>query len=737
MQFVGQSVTRVDAKLKALGEAQFPGDFNLPDQLCMKILFADRPHARINSVNTKMAEAVEGVVAVLTAADVPDNIYGMIIPDQPVLCGPGSTNPYGDLVQFIGDQVAVVIAESTQIADQAKALIRVEYEDLPIISTIEGAVVEDAPILHPDKGTNIFRAYQIRHGDVDEAFKGCDVIIEGEYHTPPQEHAYLQPEAGLAYLDDEGRITVLVGGQCNHEDRHQIAHALNLAEEQVRVIYPAVGGAFGGREDVSIQIVLALAVQHLRKRGILRPVKIIWSREESILGHGKRHAFAIKARWGATKEGKILAAEIDATGDGGAYAYSSTSVLGNTVLMSVGPYAIPNVKIDARVVHTNNIPGGAFRGFGGPQGAFVAEMQVNRLADALEMDRVEFRMKNLFEEGDQLCVGTSLPPGVTIKPVVKALSERCDWHPASRKNIHADISAGNSGMIKRGRGIACGFKNVGFSFGAPEYCNARLALYGDSEIEKAILYHSGAEVGQGSHTVFKQMTADALGISLDKVELALCDTGTSEYAGSVSASRMTFMAGNAIRGAAKLALKKWREENRPAEASFVYYPPKTSMFDPETGQCMPNITYGYCAEVVDLEVDTETGEIRILKVFCANDVGRAINPMQVQGQVHGAVVQAAGYALLENFIQRDGRVLTNRLSNYLIPTVLDVPIEVDPIILEYPDPQGPFGARGMGEMPFLPLVPAITDALFDATGVWFNEFPLTPERVLRGLGKIG
>ncbi len=736
MPIIGQSVTRVDAKSKATGEALFPGDFNLPDQLYMKILFANRPHARIKSIDCKAAEALEGVVMVLTAADVPDNIYGMIIPDQPVLCGPGSNNPYADLVQFIGDQIAVVIAETEELASQARELIQVEYEDLPIVDTIEAALAKDAPILHPDKGTNVFREYHIRHGDVEEGFDDCDVIVEGEYHTPAQEHAYLQPEAGLAFIDDQDRVTVQVGGQCNHEDRHQIAHALGLTEDQVRVIYPVIGGAFGGREDVSIQIVLALAVHKLRERGISRPVKITWSREESIIGHGKRHAFTIKAKWGATKDGRIMAAEIDISGDGGAYAYSSTPVLGNAALMSVGPYDIPNVKLDARVVHTNNIPAGAFRGFGGPQGTFASEMQVNKLADALGMDRVAFRMKNLFEEGDLMSVGTPLPPGVTIRPVVKTLAEESHWQPTNGHVAGKEKKRNKDSGVLQGRGMACSFKNVGFSFGAPEYCNARLTLFGAGEIEKAVLHHSGAEVGQGSHTVFKQMTADALGIPIDKVELDLCDTSTSDYAGSVSASRMTFMAGNAIRGAATDALEKWRQENRPAEANFTYYPPKTSTFDPVTGQCMPNITYGYSAEVVDLEVDMDTGEIRILKVFCSNDVGKAINPMQVEGQVHGAVVQAAGYALLENFIQQEGRVLTNTLSNYLIPTVLDVPVEVVPIILEYPDPQGPFGARGMGEMPFMPLVPAITDALFDATGVWFNDFPLTPERVLRGLGKI-
>jgi len=731
MQAIGKSITRVDAKSKATGQALFPGDFNLPGQLYMKVLFANRPHARIKSINTKSAEALEGVIAILTAKDVPNNIYGMIIPDQPVLCGPGSSHPFADRVRFVGDQVAIVIAESEKIAAKARDLIQIEFEELPVLNSVEDALNEKAPLLHPDKGSNIFCSYKIRSGDVNAAFDDCEVIVEDEYHTPVQEHAYLQPEAGLGYIDEVGRITIIVGGQCNHEDRHQIAHALNLPEDQVRVIYPAVGGAFGGREDISIQIILALAIFRLHERGIDRPVKIVWSREESIIGHGKRHAFRIKAKWGANKEGKITAAEIEIFGDGGAYAYSSTLVLGNAVLMSVGPYEIPNVKVDAHVVHTNNIPGGAFRGFGGPQGTFAAESQVNRLADKLGMNRVEFRLKNLVEDGSLLSVGTPLPKGVTIKPVVQALAERTSW-----KSSKGSAYQSSDNHVKHGFGIACGFKNVGFSFGAPEYCTAKIELIGKAEIEKAVLYHAGAEVGQGSHTVFKQMTAQALGLPMDKIELVLSDTGTSEYAGSVSASRMTFMAGNAIRGAAAKAFLKWDEEERPAIGEFVYYAPKTTAFDPETGRCTPNFAYGYVAEAVELEVDTETGEVSLLKVYCANDVGKAINPRNVQGQIEGAVVQAGGYVLLENFIQKDGYVITDMLSKYMIPSVMDIPVEVESIILEYPDPIGPFGARGMGEMPFMPLAPAIIDAMHDATGIWFADFPLTPERVLRGLGRL-
>ncbi len=735
---IGQSITRIDAEAKVTGKARYPADFDFPNQLYMKVLFAHRPHAIVKGIDVSAAEALEGVLAVLTAKDVvKDNIYGHIIPDQPILCGPGTNNPYGDRVRFIGDHLALVIAESEEIAAKARDLVQVVYQDLPVVGSIEEALDENAPILHPDKGSdNVFCTYRIQLGDVEKAFEACDVIVEGEYQTPVQEHAFLQPEAGVAYYDEEGRITIVVAGQDPHHDREQIARALDMPEEQIRVIYPAIGGAFGGREDASVQIILGLAALRLHQRGIDRPIKIVWSREESIIGHGKRHAYKLKAKWGATSDGLIKAAKVDVYGDGGAYAYTSTLVLGNTTLMCPGPYEIPNVSIEAHVVHTNNVPGAAFRGFGGPQGAFVAETQVNRLADALGMDRVAFRLKNLIKEESLLSVRTPIPKGVSIKQVVTELAKTSGWRVTNTGWKKPSVTPMNVGVIKRGRGIACGFKNVGYSSGGEEFCTAVVELHGGAQIEKAILYHGGAEVGQGSHTVFKQIAADGLGISVEKVALVASDTATSQYAGSVSASRMTFMGGNAIRGAVVEALEKWRQEDRPAKAAYIYRPPVTTPYAPQTGESMPNFAYGYVAEVVDLEVDTETGEICILKVICANDVGKAINPQQIQGQMDGAIVQAAGYVLMENYVQKDGYVLSDKLSTYLIPTVLDVPEVVESLILEYPDPIGPYGARGMGEMPFMPLAPAIIDAMHDAIGVWFHEFPLTPERVLRGLGKL-
>jgi len=745
MSVIGQSINRLDAYGKVTGKTLYPGDINLPNQAYMKILFAPRPHAVIRAIDTSQAEAVSGVLAVLTAKDVPVNEYGLIMPDQPVLCGPGSSKAHADRVRFIGDQVALVVAETEEIAAQACSLIKIDLEELPVVTDPEQAMQSEAVLLHPERDSNVFCRYRIRKGDTQAAFSNCEVIIESEVRTPAQEHAYLQPEAGLGYIDEEGRVTIQVAGQWTHEDQEQIAHALNLPLEKVRVIYPAIGGAFGGREDMSVQIVLALAALKLHEGGIQRPVKIIWSREESIIGHHKRHPYIIRSRWGATRDGRVLAAEVDMIADGGAYAYTSTKVLGNATLMCTGPYDIPNVKVDSCSVYTNNLPAGAFRGFGGPQAAFSAETQMNKLAQALGIDVVEIRLRNVLREGSLLSVGTPLPKGVSMPEVVEECARKSGWQQTSQGWQRADKNntlSSHEGTtdeedVKRvGIGFACSFKNVGFSFGAPEHCWATVTLYGGKEIERAVLQHAGAEVGQGAHTVMAQMAAEALKLPLVKIELIVSDTAFTDNSGSASASRLTFMAGNSIRGACALALERWQMEDRPAVGRYMYRPPATTPYDPQTGKSEPNFAYGYVAQVVTVEVDTETGHVRVIDVVSADDVGKAINPQQVQGQIEGAVVQALGYSILENFIQKNGYVQTQHLSTYLIPTILDIPQQVKSLILEYPDPIGPFGARGMAEMPFLPIAPAITAAIQDATGAWFDEFPLTPERVLKGLGKI-
>ena len=729
---ISQSIKRIDALGKVTGEAPYPGDIDIEGQLWLRIKFSERAHARVLSVDASQAEALPGVVRVFTSHDVPVNEYGLVTKDQPVLCGPGGDKAGADVVRCYMDMVATVVAETDEIAKRAIDLIHVEYQDLPAVFDPEEALADGAPQLHPEHENNLLARYRIRMGDMAAGWDDADVIVEGQYETTWQEHAYLQPEAGLAYIDEAERVTVIVAGQWTHEDQEQIYHALDLPPEQVRVIYPAIGGAFGGREDMSVQIVLALASCELR-----RPVKTQWSREESILYHHKRHPITVRAKWGATKDGKLTAIEARIVGDAGAYNYTSTKVLGNAQLTVSGAYEIANVKVDTYTVYTNNIPSGAFRGFGAPQALLAAEGQMNRLAAALDMDPLEIRLRNSIREGSIGTVATPFPAGVTMPEVYEACGRESWWRwtGAGWKLESATQPADSS--KRRGRGIAGGFKNVGFSFGFPEHCWAGIELRGQADIESVILYHAGAEVGQGAHTALSQMAADAVGVPFDQVTIVASDTATSGSSGSASASRLSFMSGNAIRGAAELALQKWQDEERPAKAEFMYHPPPTTAFDPATGKAQPNFAYGYVAEAVEVEVDIETGQVQLLEVVCTNDVGKVINPQQLEGQIEGAIVQAQGYALMEHLVSEAGQIKNPYLSTYLIPTSLDVPPRVKSVVLENADPIGPWGVRGMAEMPFLPLAPAIAAAIYDATGVWVDSQPFTAQKVVAALREQG
>ena len=725
-----QSLKKVDALGKVTGQTLYSGDITPSNLLHGKVLFSHQPHARMLSIDLTAALAVSGVITILTAKDVPVNEYGLIFPDQPVLVGLGSAKPHSDVSRWEGDQVAIVIAETETAASIAREKIKIEWEPLPIVTDMQTAM-KDETLIQPWHGSNILKKIQIRKGDMAAGWADADVTIEGEYTLPYQEHAFLQPEAGLGYIDEEGRVTVEIGGQWVHEDLEQIAHALDLPHDQVRVIYPAIGGAFGGKEDMSLQIVLGLAAMKLRDMDIDRPVRIIWTREESILGHHKRHQATVKTKWGATNEGKITAVSAEVLMDSGAYAYTSTKVLGNFHLMVAGPYEVPNAHLDSYAISTNNVPGGAFRGFGGPQGAFVAESQMNKLAAKLGKDPVALRLLNVLREGSIMTVQTPVPKGISLAEVIEKCAEEADWDEPLPELDERPFSPfqslpASSGVLKKGRGFACSFKNVGFSFGFPERCEATIELFGSSDIERAVLHHAGADVGQGAHTAFKQMAAGALDIPVERVELIMSDSATSGDSGSASASRLTWMAGNAIIGAAEKALEAWQDEERPAHGHFRYVPPATEIYDPDTGKCNPNFTYGYVAEAVEVTVDTETGHILVDRVVCANDVGKAINPNLIEGQIEGGVVQAHGYSLMENLIVEEGKIKNPLLSQYLIPGIKDIPTKVDSVIMELADPLGPWGVRGMAEMPFLPLAPAISAAVYDATGVWVDEIPIRP-----------
>ncbi len=734
---IGKSVKRVDAFGKVTGQTLYPGDRHYEDELWLKVLFARRPHARVVSIDTSEAEALPGVLGVLTAKDVPINQYGLQVLDQPVLCGPGSNKKGGDIVRFVGDQIAVVIAENEKIATKARDLIKVTYEDLPIVDDPEFAMSGQAPQLHPHVLNNIADYRRIRKGDPEAAWNRCDVIIEGVYRTPFQEHAYLQPEAGTAYMDDQGRITVHCAGQWTWADQQQIAQALDLPPDKIRVVYDAVGGTFGGREDMSVQIILALVVLRMYERyKNRRPVKIIWNREESIIGHCKRHPMIIKCKWGAKSDGTLIAAEVEIISDAGAYMYTSNKVLGNTVLTATGPYEFPNVKVDAYAVYTNNLVNGAFRGFGAPQAHFAAEMQMNKLAEKLGKDPVELRLKNVLTEDNLLSVGTTIPGGVSLEQVIRQTAWKSNWIYHGQRGENDPDYPEELPRFVSGRAFAVGFKNIGFSFGYQENSWAEVELRGGGDIEEAIVRLAGADVGQGHHTVMAQIAAETLDLDLEKIKLEVSDTAFTESSGSASASRLTFMAGNAVKEAAEFALHKWHAEERPVVAEATWLAPKTTPLDPQTGYGVPNFAYGYVAQLAEVTVDTETGFITVNRVVCADDVGQAINPDQIVGQIEGAIVQAHGYVVLEDFRVEKGQILTPHFSTYLIPGVYDIPQRVESIIVEDPHPDGPYGVRGMAEMPYLPYAAVIASAVFDAIGIWFDKFPLTPERVLRGLGKV-
>lgn len=720
---IGAALPRPDATGKVNGQTRYPADLVKPGMYHLQVVFAGRPYARILQIETDAARKEPGVVAVLTAADVPYNAFGLIDADQPVLCA--------DVVRFTGDKVALVVGESKEAAQRGARQVSVSYEDLPAVTDASAALKPGAPLVHPQRGSNQLLHFPLRRGDSRQGFAQADVILEETFTTSWQEHAFLQPEAGIAYLDTQGRVVVETAGQWLHEDRRQIAAVLGLPEEEVIVRYAAIGGAFGGREDLSIQHLLALAAWKLR-----HPVALVWSREESMIAHHKRHPVTMHCRWGATREGKIVAVEAQAIADGGAYASTSVEVVKDIALFMTGPYDIPNLAVDGYAVYTNNIPAGAFRGFGAPQAHFACENMVTRLALALNMNPLELRRKNLYREGSLEPTNQPLPAGVSAVPVFERCIEEIQtrWGYTQNEQHEFQVPQPVETHLRRGVGIACGIKNVGYSFGFDEKATASVEIYGDAEIERAVVRIGAADVGQGSQLALRQIAAHALHISPDRVIMQCNDSQEAPNAGSASASRLTFMAGRAVHDAAHEARAKWSfTDDYQASATVTYRAPATTPIDAATFTGTPNYCYGYSAQAVEVEVNLLTGQVQVLRIISVHDVGKAINMQQVTGQVEGCLAQALGYALLEHFQVREGQVLTPHLSTYLLPTVLDMPTEITPVILELADPHGPFGARGMAEMPLIPFAPAVAHAIHAATGAWLTRQPMTPERVLNAL----
>jgi CO/xanthine dehydrogenase Mo-binding subunit len=712
MTLIGASVARPDARDKVTGAARYPADLVRSEMLHAKAVFAQHVHARIVAIDAARAHALPGVLAVLTAADVPHNRYGLIESDQEVLCS--------ERVRYAGDRVALIVATTPQIAAAGAALVDVTYEDLPAVTSAIDALLRGAPLVHPGRGTNVLFHQAVRKGDVARAFAEADLVLDGTFTTSWQEHAYLQPDAAIAYYEGDA-LVIETAGQWLHEDRRQLAAIVGLDEAAVIVRYAKIGGAFGGREDLSVQALVALATWKLK-----RPTAIVWNREEAIAGHHKRHPFHITARWAAKRDGTIVAVQTRSVADGGAYASTSVEVIKCAAIFAQGPYRVPNVATDAYVTYTNNVPSGAFRGFGAPQAHWAAESMIARIAHALEIDPVDIRRKNLYREGDTEATRNVLPPGVSAVAVL----ERCAAEARTRFGACRPPDA--TATKRRGIGIASGIKNVGYSFGFPEQATATVELIGTERIERAVVRVAVADVGQGVALVVRQIVAERLGLPLTAVALVSDDSAQAPNAGSASASRLTFMAGRAVHDAATAAEANFHA-GRGTSATVQFRPKTTTPLDRLTGAGDPNYCYGYAAQAVEVEVDITTGLVRVLRIVSAHDVGRAINRQQVEGQIEGCLAQAVGYALTENFIVRDGTILTPHFSSYLLPTTLDMPTEIYPIIMELADAQGPYGARGMSEMPLVPFAPAVAAAIHDATGAWLSDLPMTPERVLRAV----
>ncbi len=720
---IGARAVRVDARDKVTGKAQYPADLSMPGMLYGRVLRSPHPHARIRSIDLGAARAMPGVAAVVCGDDLPQpGLYGLVSADQSPLARTGGK------VRYVGDGVAAVAAETPQAAEAALACIHVAYEPLPVVADVHAALVPGAPLVHEHCPGNVLHAVQVRHGDMQAGFAAADVIIEGRYRTPLVDHAVLQPEAGLACADESGRVNLWVATQWADEDRRQIAEVLGIPKDRIREIVTTIGGAFGRREDISVQIVLCLLAL---KTG--RPVKQVYSRTESMLAHTKRHPFEMYYRTGATRDGKLTAMEIRLLVNAGAYASTSLVVLNTAVILATGAYEVPNVSVDAQAVHTNAPVTAAFRGFGSNQPNYAVEMQMSKLAAALRMDPAEFRRRNLLRTGSVMLTGQVLEGGVGAVQSLEAAVARAQAVGPHWRQPRTE------GRKRRGVGVACGCKNIGYSLGWDDHAGAVVEAWPDHAVVKV----GACDVGQGSNTIWSQIVASRLGLPLSAVSVAQNDSDVVPDAGSSSASRQTFVTGNAVLQAADQAAAKLRALGAnpnasalPVIAEATYHAPTTYPLDSQTGQSLrPNFGYGFGSQIVEVEVDVDTGDVQVLRVIAAHDVGRAINMTNVEGQIEGGYLMSQGYSLTEEYPLVGGYPRVTTLAAYLVPTALDAPA-IDPVVVEEPDLYGPLGAKGVGEMTMLPTPGAIAAAIYDAVGVWIDELPMTPERVLAAIEQL-
>lgn len=724
---IGEPVQRADGVPKVTGEFAYSSDLVAAGMLWGHTLRSPYAHARIRAIDVSEAVGMAGVHAVLTHEDVPGRkTYGLEFPDQPVLAF--------DRVRYFGEPIAVVAAEHPEQARRAAERIRVEYEPLEPVVDFERAT-EMEP-LHPELPTighgyledlrpNVVRRIVVRHGDPEAE---GELSVSGVYELGIQDQAFLGPESGLAVPDGEGGVDIYVATQWLHVDRDQVAPCLGLPKENVRIHLAGVGGAFGGREDLSMQIHSAMLALHTK-----RPVKMVYNREESFVGHVHRHPARIWMEHRARRDGKLVCVRARILLDGGAYASSSTAVIANASCFACGPYAVDNALIDGTVVYTNNPPCGAMRGFGAVQVCFAHEAQMDKLAKALEIDPVELRLLNALKPGDTLPTGQVVTGSMPVADVLRRCAKLEPPAPEElpRDAIRLPGGAGNTTRgegVRRGTGFALGFKNVCYSEGFDDYCAARVQLFEDGSAE---VHCAAAEVGQGVTNVILQVARTELGT--DEVVLAPNSTRTVESAGSSSASRMTWMAAGAVREACRAALdERAARGGGEVDVERIYRHPPTAPLDPATGQVTgerAHVAFACSAMKVVAEVDVELGLTRVVWIGTAQDVGKAINPQAVEGQIEGGTAQGLGLALMEEIQTRDGLITNASFTDYLIPTALDMP-PVQSVLVEDPEPDAPYGVKGAGEPPTVVSTAAIVAALRDATGRELARAPVRPDDIV-------
>ncbi|MHC1783194.1 MAG: molybdopterin-dependent oxidoreductase [Anaerolineaceae bacterium] len=751
LEVIDHSLRDTESLAMVTGGTLFGDDIYIDGMVYGKILWAAYPHARILNIDTSEAEAMPGVVAVVTAKDIPGkNQAGIVIRDEHAIAE--------EKVTYIGDKVAAVYAERPDIAKAALEKIKVDYEVLPVVSSPEEAAAPDAPLVQP-KG-NLLHHVEINRGDVEAAFKECAAVVEGDYATPAIEHGFLEPESGIAYLDDDGTIVIKMGTQTAFDDRTQLSEILDLPEEKIRVIQMPMGGAFGAKEDIILQQFLALGVLKTK-----RPVKMVLTREESLRAHVKRHPAKMHYKLGADKYGHVLALESAIVLDTGAYCSLGLDILENTIVFGAGPYYVPNLKMMGKSWYTNNIPSGAMRGFGVNQLAIALEQQMDQLAKQLNIDPFEFRLINALDVGLPSASDHIMEKGVvSIKETITA----------ARDAFHKEVLPVPAPGRKIGWGMASAVKNIGFGHGIPESSGAIVELNVDG---KVLVRHSQHEYGQGAKVGLTKLTMNELELPAEAITVYGPDTALTPPTGPTTASRQTFLTGNAL----VMACRALREEVTSRAAEHLEVEPHklrikgADIVDPESGKSISikelggkfsitrtyvpsqsvqmhepgkrsllgtakfenmvtHVCYSYNTQVAIVEVDPSTGEVKVLKIISANDVGKVLNYDAIIGQIQGGVVMGLGFALSEQFLMENGINTTDSLHKVRMPYAEAVP-DIIPVVVEVPHPEGPEGVKGFAEAPSLATAPAILNAINNAIGVRIHEIPADKKRVLAALEK--